>query len=158
LGGGILSLSVFGGALVVLLAALAHADLNRLILPDRLNALLAATGLAHSLVFDVPPPLDAGMGALFGAALFAAVGFGFRRLRGYDGLGLGDVKFAGAAGFWIGWQGIPVMVLSASLLALAFVIAVGLGPSGFDLRAPLPFGPFLCAGTLVAWLIMVTAA
>jgi leader peptidase (prepilin peptidase)/N-methyltransferase len=62
--------------------------------------------------------------------------------------------FAGAAGFWIGWQGIPIMLLSASLLALTVVVARLATQQGLDLRAQLPFGPFLCAGTFLAWLLI----
>ena len=146
-------LSLFGGVLVVLLAALAYTDATRMLLPDRLNALLAGAGLAQSLVLDLPPLRDAAAGAMFGASLFFLVGLGFRRLRGYAGLGFGDVKFAGAAGLWIGLEGVPIMILAASLSALVFVALRALVLSTFDRRAPLPFGPFLCAGTLLAWLL-----
>jgi leader peptidase (prepilin peptidase) / N-methyltransferase len=150
-----IGLALFGGVLVLLLLALAHADVKDMILPDWLNAALAASGLGQSLVLQVPHPIDAGAGAMLGTCLFGAVGFGFQRLRGYPGLGLGDVKFAGAAGFWIGWQGIPVMLLSASLFGLAVVISRLAMQQGLDLRAQLPFGPFLCAGTFLAWLLVV---
>jgi leader peptidase (prepilin peptidase) / N-methyltransferase len=145
---------LFGGVLVLLLLALAYADIKDMILPDWLNATLAVTGLGQSLVLQVPDPIDAGVGALLGTCLFGLVGFGFQQLRGYPGLGLGDVKFAGAAGFWIGWQGIPIMLLSASLLALTVVVARLATQQGLDLRAQLPFGPFLCAGTFLAWLLI----
>jgi leader peptidase (prepilin peptidase)/N-methyltransferase len=40
------------------------------------------------------------------AALFRA---SYRRIREFDGLGFGDVKFVAAAALWIGIQGIPVL-------------------------------------------------
>ena len=87
------STGLFGGALAAILLALAYADVRRMILPDGLNAFLALGGLAQSFSIDLPSPVDAGFGALFGGGLFFLVGLGFRRLRGYDGLGLGDVEF-----------------------------------------------------------------
>jgi leader peptidase (prepilin peptidase)/N-methyltransferase len=149
--------SIFGGALAVLLLTLAYCDLRWMILPDKLNAALAAGGLLQSLIISMPDPIDSGLGALCGGMVLGAVAYGFHRLRGYHGLGLGDVKFASAAGFWIGWQGVPLMVLSASLAGLVAAAVGALRSSRLDLRAKLPFGPFLCAGTLLAWLSMVTA-
>jgi leader peptidase (prepilin peptidase)/N-methyltransferase len=148
--------SIFGGMLATLLLALACADIRRMRLPDPLNILLAFTGLWHSLVLGLPTPADAGLGSLFGGGVFAFVGFAFHRLRGYEGLGLGDVKFASAAGFWVGWQGIPVMILAASICALAFAALHALSQPGFDRRTQLPFGPFLCIGTLLAWFLMIS--
>lgn len=153
----LLGQGVFGCALVALLAGLTRADLTRMILPDRLNAALAACGLARALALGTPSPMDAGIGALIASAVFFLVGTAFRHGRGYDGLGLGlgDVKLAGASGFWIGWQGIPLMVLIASLTALIVVAARVLMGARIDARTRLPFGPFLCMGTLAAWLLMV---
>lgn len=148
--------SIFGGVLATLLLALAYADIRRMRLPDALNMLLAFTGLCHSLALGLPTPADAGLGALFGGGLLALVSFAFYRLRGYEGLGLGDVKFASAAGFWIGWQGIPVMILFASLCALAFAALQASSQPGFDRRTQIPFGPFLCIGTLLTWLLMIS--
>jgi leader peptidase (prepilin peptidase)/N-methyltransferase len=120
-----------------------------------LNLLLAATGLAHAFVLARPGPLDAGLGAVAGGLVLLVVALLFRYLRGRDGLGMGDQKFAAAAGLWIGWQAVPLMLLVASVSALSFVAAKALWRRQIDLAAPLPFGPFLCLGTLCAWLILV---
>ena len=37
------------------------------------------------------------------ALLFLGAARRYRRLRGRDGIGLGDVKLAGVAGAWLGW-------------------------------------------------------
>lgn len=48
----------------------------------------------------------------------AALGFGFLLLFYAAGLmGAGDVKFAGALGLWVGWQGLLPIWVAASLLA-----------------------------------------
>lgn len=48
----------------------------------------------------------------------AALGFGFLLVFYAAGLmGAGDVKFAGALGLWVGWQGLLPIWLGASLLA-----------------------------------------
>lgn len=110
-------LGIFGCILAALLLGLAYSDVRSMLLPDPLNALLALGGFAQSIVLDFPQPFDAGLGALAGSGLLAMVAAGFYKLRGYDGLGLGDIKFGAAAGLWIGWQGLPFMFFIASMAA-----------------------------------------
>ena len=148
-------LCIFGITLAISLIALAWVDIKHLILPNFLNVFLGIVGLIQSLVLADLHPIDAALGALLGSVLLGALAAGFRRLRGYSGLGMGDVKLAGAAGFWIGWQGIPLMLLSASLTALTFVSARSVWDQEFDPRWRLPFGPFLGGGTLLSWVLMV---
>jgi HAE1 family hydrophobic/amphiphilic exporter-1 len=53
------------------------------------------------------------------ALIFAAVSLFrvlYRRLRGHDGLGFGDVKFVAAGTLWIGADGIPGLLLIAVLV------------------------------------------
>lgn len=150
-------LGVFGCILAALLLGLAYSDLQYMLLPDNLNALLALGGLTQSIALDFPQPLDAGLGALAGSGLLAIVAAGFYKLRGYEGLGMGDIKFGAAAGLWIGWQGLPFMLFVASLSALIFVVIRAIRQRKLDVRSQLPFGPFLCAGTLLTWVSTVTA-
>jgi len=90
----------------------------------------------------------------------AAVGFGglwllaflYRRVRGRDGLGGGDPFLLGAIGAWVGWAGLPSVLLWASAAGLAVVAAK------LVLRRPvasadrLPFGVFLAVGAWMTWL------
>ncbi|MDR3336532.1 MAG: A24 family peptidase [Treponema sp.] len=82
--------------------------------------------------------------ALFGGALFFCI-----RL-GTGGLGLGDVKFAAVIGLTCGFP----LVLAAFFIAsvLGFAAAVILRISGIRIKF-LPFGPFLCAGTVTSLLL-----
>ena len=87
-------------------------------------------------------------GVALGGVFLAGVAAGFRRWRGVDGLGLGDVKFLGAAGAWVGWQGIGLLVFLAALSALAWIgVRRALG-STLDRTTPVPFGPHLCVALL----------
>jgi leader peptidase (prepilin peptidase)/N-methyltransferase len=86
------------------LVVLAYVDARWMILHDGLNMLL--TVLRQSLALDLSTLAAAGLGAMFGSSVFALVGQAFRPFCGYDGMALGDMKFAGAMGFWIGWRGI----------------------------------------------------
>ncbi len=139
--------------LAVLLGAVTVVDARSFRIPNRLNLALLVCGLAAALATPVPGLVDAVAGVALGGLFLAAVAAGFRRWRGIDGLGLGDVKFLGAAGAWVGWQGIGPLVFLAALSGLAWIgLRRGLGGT-VDRTAPVPFGPHLCVALLLvrAW-------
>jgi leader peptidase (prepilin peptidase) / N-methyltransferase len=140
-------------ALAVLLACISFVDVREQRIPDILNAALLIVGLAasqalvrHSIVWGLTS-------VIICFSVFLAVRVIYAQVRSRQGLGLGDVKFAGAAGAWIGIEGLPTMVLVASVLALLTVaIASSSGrPIASDSR--LPFGPFLSIGLVAVWLV-----
>jgi leader peptidase (prepilin peptidase) / N-methyltransferase len=148
----------FGIPLAGMIIALAAIDMSRMILPDRLNLILGAIGLGQDFALGLPRPIDGLLGSLIGAASLAAMAAAFRRLRGIDGLGLGDQKFVAAAGLWIGWRGLPLMMMMiAATSALTFALVRAVAHREFDPGARIPFGPFLGLGTFAAWLMMLTA-
>lgn len=131
-----------------LLLPLALLDARHMWLPDRLNALLAIIGLllAGPLLGTAMP--DRWIGALVGGAALALVALLFKRLRGKDGMGGGDPKLMAAAGAWLGWQALPLMLLIASVGGLAWALATqGKGDRPLSLRA-IPFGVFMA---VAAW-------
>lgn len=148
---------LFGLLLLLLLAVACRADLTRFVLPNWVNLLLLATGLTHSVLLQNPQPVDAVIGALIGGGVLGTLAVAYRRFRGVDGIGMGDVKFTTAAGAWLGWMGIPPMLLVASLLGLTYAGAVALAKGKFDATTRIPFGPFLAAGTLTSWLMLKAA-
>lgn len=143
--------SIFGLTLIALLALLAWIDFVDFILPNILNGILAFSGFIASYLLEYIHPEDAILGAAIGLFLLGSVAYGFRKFKGYEGLGMGDVKFAGAAGFWVGWQGVPMLVLIASLSALMMVLLHIIVKGEFERDRRLPFGPFLAAGTGLTW-------
>jgi leader peptidase (prepilin peptidase) / N-methyltransferase len=121
-------------------------DLRRQIIPDRLNlALLGLAGLRAAQA-----PLAALAEGLAGAGLAAALLWGLRAAygawRGRTGLGLGDVKFVGAATAWIGLSGLPLMIFAASGSALVLIGLAALRGRTIGAATRLPFGPFLALG------------
>jgi leader peptidase (prepilin peptidase) / N-methyltransferase len=148
-------MAAFGCVLAGLLLALAVSDLKSLVLPDRLNLMLAVTGLGQSLVLGLPGFADASLGTILGVGILGLIAACFRRLRGIDGLAIGDLKLISAAGLWVGWQGVPLLLSVASTTALAFVAIRAALQRRLDRMALLPFGPFLAIGTFVSWLVTV---
>lgn len=134
--------------LVGLTCYAAAVDLRQMIIPDPVNLAIFVSGIAASFLLGVTGPVSALAGAVLGGGGLWLVQRAFRAYRGYDGLGLGDVKFAAAAGAWTGMEGLAFALVLASLSALLYLLARRLVDSGFDARQPMPFGPFLAVGVV----------
>ncbi len=137
------------GLLGVQLAAVAWVDWRTHRIPNRLNATLLLSGLGVAGLTDEPGLAASAVGAVLGGAVLLAVALAFRRLRGHDGLGLGDVKFLAGAGAWTGWQGVGPVVFLAAAGALAIVGMRRWAGAPLDRNQPIPFGPALCAALVV---------
>ncbi|KQQ25369.1 peptidase A24 [Methylobacterium sp. Leaf123] len=142
-----------------LTVAAATIDLRRRIIPDRVNLALLVLGLGASLLRGPAlPQLGASLAAAAAAFLLLwSLRAAYARLRGRTGLGLGDVKFIAAAAAWTGLAGLPLMILVASLSALAAVGLAVLAGRRLDGTSRLPFAPFLALGLHVALLAGHTA-
>jgi leader peptidase (prepilin peptidase)/N-methyltransferase len=152
-----------------LLVVLAITDLRERILPDAVNFFGLGAGLLLSFFikpldgtalwivsrwFDYPPPqpvlsfLDAILGAAAGSGLLWVVAEGYFRLRGREGMGLGDVKMMAAVGAFLGLKRTLITVLAGSLLGSVIgIILIAVSKKGRDYE--LPFGTFLAAGALL---------
>lgn len=142
---------VFGAVLAGLLAAIAALDSRKQRIPNWLNASLALSGAAYQLMNG---PEAMWNQALLGGAvalLFLAVREGHRRLSGVVGLGLGDVKMAGAGAMWIAPGYVPLFLFVASFSALGFVAASAAAGQPHHRMKRIPFGPFLASGFLIAF-------
>ena len=136
-------------ALLPTCAGLIWTDLRSGLLTDWMNAIIAISGLVRMAAGDDPSS------ALWGAAAALAVGIVLlllRRLyamvRGRQGLGLGDVKFLMAATLWTGLSGLPILLLVATMTALAGVLVLFVMGRRLTGQTALPFGPFLVIGLL----------
>ncbi|MFZ0813228.1 MAG: A24 family peptidase [Bradyrhizobium sp.] len=136
--------------LCALCAILAWIDIRDGIIPDWLNLAIAALGLVKiAVASDSSAAIEAvGEGVVIGGAfwLLRRLYFSF---RGVQGLGLGDVKFLGAAGIWVGIAGIPLLLLVATMTALACVGIMQLSGRALTGQTSLSFGPFLAVGLLL---------
>jgi leader peptidase (prepilin peptidase)/N-methyltransferase len=123
------------------LLLLAVIDLRSRTLPDALTLPLIAAGLAEAALVPGETPADRLIGAALGYAAFAGLAALYRRLRGREGLGLGDAKLLAAGGAWLGWAALPMIVLLAATAALAAAFISGRTRAG----SLIAFGPWLAA-------------
>jgi leader peptidase (prepilin peptidase)/N-methyltransferase len=149
---------LFGAFLGLLMSAIAVVDSRRYIIPNELTA--AAFALALLRAGTVGPDADwlgVAWAALRAAAIavpFLALMLGYRRWRGRDGLGLGDIKLAAVAGAWLGFATIFAVIELATLSALgAYFINARLRKRPLKATAFLPFGLFLAPAIWLGWLI-----
>jgi leader peptidase (prepilin peptidase)/N-methyltransferase len=151
--GAVSPLLTWGGVLFgAALGILALIDIRSFRLPDIITLPLMVAGLVVAFIVDVDSVPAHAIGAAIGFASFAAVRYLYRRLRGHDGLGLGDAKLMAAVGAWIGWSGLPAVVLVGSLAALLAVSIVAALDQELDLKRRVPFGAYLALGAWVVWL------
>lgn len=138
----------------LVLAYLTYIDARYYLLLDWANALLAGLGVIFILIN--PTWHSSWLQPLYGAVAGAGIFWLTQRFslwwKGIEGVGWGDVKFAAAAGIWLGVQGVGLMLLMSSVLLLL------LG-GGYALLARrslnnfyLPFGVAGCPATaLLIW-------
>ena len=134
------------------LLALAATDLEYYLLPNFLTVPLIAAGLFFSWAFDPSTLLAHAAGAASGLAFLMGVRQVYRRLRGREGMGLGDAKLFAAGGGWVAWDHLPSALLVAALSGLAFALFKGARGDAVSLTDRVPFGTFLSLGIWVVWL------
>ena len=149
---------LLGAGLALLMGAIALYDARYFIIPNALNAAALALALAHAVALD--PGMAAEQiamallrGAVAGAA-FLAIKLGYRRLRGREGIGMGDVKLAAVAGAWLDWFAILAAVEIAVLAALgAHLLRHVMRKRPLRAASALPFGLYLAPAIWVAWFV-----
>lgn len=134
------------------LLVLATMDALEFRLPDLLTLPLIAGGFAVSLALPDRPIASHLAGAVAGFTVMAGLAMAYRRLRGREGLGLGDAKLLAAAGAWLGWQALPSVVLVACAAAILLILARALLRGRASLISPFPFGLALCFAFWITWL------
>ncbi len=138
--------------LAAALVTLSVIDVNSQRLPDRLTFPLTAAGLLLSILFQWGNPAMRLAAAVVGYALMYAIAAGYERLRQRPGLGLGDAKLFAAAGAWLGFEGLPTVMLLATGTALCVVLSAALLGKKMTPETRIPLGPFLAFAFWLVWL------
>jgi leader peptidase (prepilin peptidase) / N-methyltransferase len=120
----------------------------------------SVTAAVHFIAgFEPPGPVssDAPADAFFRAIAGYAVGFGAlylvriagQKIYGQEAMGMGDVKFLGLVGAWLGAEGaVRALFLGAiagGLVSIPLLVLRRVGRKSY-----IPFGPFLALGAFIA--------
>jgi leader peptidase (prepilin peptidase)/N-methyltransferase len=152
---------VLGALLALVMLAISVIDARQFIIPDALSATAFGLALVSAATADRDTALAGVELAVLRAAVlgacFLALRAIYQRIRGRQGIGLGDVKLAAVAGAWLEWTTIPIAIEIAALAALAAIVIRQLVRRR-PLRAAgrLPFGLFLAPAIWLGWLLEAT--
>ena len=156
-------------AFSAIVIVLVFTDLRERLLPDVVNFTGFGIGLALSFVtapvdgaalwlanrvFEFPPPgpvlslVDALLGAAFGSGMLWLVSEVYFRLRGREGMGLGDVKMMLMAGAFLGVRRTLLAIFAGALLGSVIGVIFILARRK-DSNYELPFGAFLGGASLL---------
>lgn len=130
------------GVLAFFLVFLATEDFKSQTLPNLLTLPMGLAGLVLSVVGIAPAtPHNALLGIVVGGVFFLFIAVLSLKLLNKPGMGVGDIKLLAAGGAWTGVTGLPLVLVIASVAALAYIMATRVGRG-----QKFPFGPFLAAG------------
>jgi leader peptidase (prepilin peptidase)/N-methyltransferase len=151
-------IGALGAGLALVMLAIALVDWRSFVIPDGLNLAAAALALMHAAaLMPEAMPWAVAMAAMRGATLallFLAIRYGYARIRGRQGLGLGDVKLAFVAGAWLDWLIMPIAIELAAVAALAVYLwrqrVLG---HALTRTSRMPFGVFLAPAIWFGWIV-----
>ena len=151
--------AVSAALLLSWLFPLALIDIETYLLPDLLTRSALLMGLCLRVVLPwLQEPslrtiglalLDGVIGMTLGILLLEAIGWIGLLVLGKEAMGGGDGKLLAAIGMWLGWQAVLVTVFVGCLLGSVFGIALKF-LRGKRWGKPIPFGPYLVLGAVVA--------
>jgi len=139
------------GALLLVwaLLALTAIDFDTQLLPDDITLPLLWIGLLLNSSGTYTDLHSAVLGAIFGYLSLWSVYWLFKLATGKEGMGYGDFKLLAALGAWMGWQMLPLIILSSSLVGAVVGITL-IVATKHGRNIPIPFGPYLAGGGLIA--------
>jgi leader peptidase (prepilin peptidase) / N-methyltransferase len=141
----------WSGELVVALSLISMfmiiivSDINYMLIPDKILIWFAGIFLLERIIWPLNPWWDSILGAVTGFTLLLVIAFVSK-----GGMGGGDVKLYALLGLVLGFK----LVLLSFFLSTLFGAVIGGLALLFKIvkrRQPIPFGPFIAAGTLTAY-------
>jgi len=139
------------GALLVIwsMVALTFIDIDTQLLPDSITLPLLWAGLLFNLEGGFTSLSSAVLGAVFGYLSLWSIYWLFKIATKKEGMGYGDFKLLAAIGAWLGAAQLPLVILLSSVVgAISGIAMIVLAKQGRS--TPIPFGPYLAGGGLIA--------
>jgi leader peptidase (prepilin peptidase)/N-methyltransferase len=143
----LLSLCLAWGLLV-----LAIVDWFDFRLPDLLTLPLIGGGLIAATLLPAESLLEHVGAAAAGYGSLWVIAWMYRRVRGQEGLGLGDAKLAAAAGAWLGFGPLPSVLLLGSVVGILWVVIAAVVHGRAEFSKRIPFGVPLSFAIWIVWL------
>ena len=133
---------------VAVMIVLCVIDFQVQILPDVITLPGVGIGLVAGSLLE-PGWTSSLVGMVAGGGVLWVVGEGYLRIRGQQGMGMGDVKMLAMIGAFLGWPSMLITLLLASVLGSVVGVAMVLLNRG-GMQSALPFGSFLAVSALIS--------
>lgn len=148
---------LYGAFLAALMLAIAVNDARHYRIPNELTGAAFALALLRAVAFAPETGAEALLWPVVRAVAVALplllLMLLYRRWRGRDGLGLGDVKLAAVGGAWLDLATVAAVIELAALLAIGGYLANAVRQrKALRATAFLPFGLFLAPAIWIGWL------
>ncbi|WP_160721989.1 prepilin peptidase [Bacillus sp. USDA818B3_A] len=131
--------------LISLFMIITVSDIHYMIIPDKILIWFAGFFLLERIIWPLTPWWDSLLGSVSGFALLLMIA-----LVSKGGMGFGDVKLYALLGFVLGFK----LVLISFFVSTLYGAVIGILALLFRIvkrRQPIPFVPFITAGTLTAY-------
>jgi len=138
----------FFGWILITISAI---DIETQFIPDILSQSILWVGLLLSSFEVFINSHDAILGAILGYGILWGIHTLFQMIRKKIGMGSGDFKLLAAISAWLGWQLLPFVILTSSILGLSTGLIL-LGYKKIRQESPIPFAPFIA---ITAWVAII---
>ncbi|ACO04637.1 MAG TPA: prepilin peptidase [Persephonella sp.] len=133
-----------------LMIVITFIDIDFRIIPDQLNLAGFLSGIIYTYFRNDFSMIDAFTGALTGAGILFGIAYFYLKVRGIEGLGMGDVKLMAFVGSYLGWFGALFTIFVGSFIgAVVGIIGAYISRSEDKGKFEIPFGPFLALSATV---------
>jgi leader peptidase (prepilin peptidase)/N-methyltransferase len=137
--------------LVYSLIAISIIDMDSLIIPDIINAMLGAAGILFLLLGWTVSLLQGILGLLIGGGSLLLLGYLSLWILKKEGMGGGDIKLMAVCGLYLGVQKTFLALLFTGYMA-GIVLIILILFKKLKKNQYIPFGPFLSGGIIVTLL------
>lgn len=133
---------------IYFLIVIAFVDYKTQLIYNKVLLLLLIYGIAGELVFRFINLQDALFGILAGGGSMFLISLLGKAMFKKDALGMGDIKMAAVAGFYVGWLNILIALYVGFVLAFLVMVIRSIIKKT-KLQGRIPLGPFLALGLVV---------
>jgi leader peptidase (prepilin peptidase)/N-methyltransferase len=130
------------------LLAIIFIDFYHQIIPDLISLPGIIIGFALSFINPLMTWQDAAIGILVGGGILYAIADVYYLFTKREGMGGGDIKLLAMIGAFLGWQSLPFVVFSSSVLGSLLGIGAMLKQKKGG-RTVIPYGPFLSVAAII---------
>ena len=135
--------------LIASLIVITFIDLDYQIIPNIISLPGIPLGFLASFYLSQITVKESFLGILFGGGIFFLVAYAFVKIRGIDGMGMGDIKLLAMLGGFLGIKGVLFIIFVSSVIGTISGILIMIQSRSFTLQQKIPFGPFLSIAAML---------